>query len=243
MVFGIFGGGKKVEKAVASAILPSDVRYALQYREANLGKSEILDLALNRFEDESLYAFLKALSGLSDVQKNALTKIVAEIKDMDEEQGKDAIRDFVQTNMPSVPESAKVGMMKLGQYSRQGFEEWRRRYAEEAQKAALRAEPTVIVGHSMFMGLRSFVRAHQLAHKPLYILMPHMIDDTDSTTCGYIITNGVVEFLPKDFARPENAIIIDDVKNKGETEREVQAFWQTSPVSGVPTFSFLSVTG
>lgn len=54
-------GFEKSRPVPQERILPSDVRYALQYREAALGPSEVLDLVRNGFEREAAYMALKAL--------------------------------------------------------------------------------------------------------------------------------------------------------------------------------------
>lgn len=46
------------------------------------------------------------------------------------------------------------------------------------------------------------------------------------STCGYVIDAGAVAFLERDFSRPEDAIIVDDIRNTGESANETLRFWK-----------------
>src|SRR5690349_18423321 len=60
-------------------ILPSDVRYALQYGQALLGKNEIEALVLNNFPTEAMYLTLKGLKESPEEQKSLLEKYVSSV--------------------------------------------------------------------------------------------------------------------------------------------------------------------
>jgi hypothetical protein len=222
-------------------VLPSDVRYAMQYKEAKLGRSEILDLANNGFSQEGLYLLLKAAVATPTLQREFIEALVAEVStatlDTDSEQ---ALRVFVAEQVSKLPEEAVVDAMKLAQYSRQGFELWHKKFADAARESASRFNPTYIVGHSMFTGLAAFMSEHTQAQKPLHILLPSWIEDTTEQSCGYVIVDGEVLLLYKDFTREADAIIIDDVKNTGETEQTLTAFWSEQAAGEVPAFQYIS---
>lgn len=244
MAFEFFRRRQPAPEAVPSrpTILPSDVRYALRYREARLGVSEILDLAHNGFEEEAAYVFLKAAARDTQLQHALLGELVAAIG-AHPAAPHEAVRGRILAHAPQLPPDTQVDAMKLAQYSRQGFEQWRTLFAAKAQEAAARPAPTYLIGHSMFSALIPFVQAHAHARKPLSILMPDMLADAAQPACGYRIQDGTVVLLPKDFAREAGAAIIDDVRNTGATAEAITRFWHASPAAPAPTFEYVSVTG
>ncbi len=241
MALDIFRRKEQVAKETQPATLPADVRYALQYRGAQLNREETFDLVRNGFEPEGLYVFLKSTEQNPEAQLSLLQQLVRTVGDEGNTNDQTVIRKFVEENAPKLPDYS-VGAMKLAQFSRQGFEYWRGGFAEKAREAADRVNPTFIVAHATFIGLLPFIREHARAHKPLYVLSPFLIKDTNSPVGGYRIEHGSVEFLPKDFRREPGSIIIDDVRHTGSAERLIEAFWNAwTGDKNAPTFEHLSV--
>jgi hypothetical protein len=241
MTFRFWNNQEKLAPAETNRMLPFDVRYAMQYKEAKLGPSEILDLANNRLEHEGLYLLLKAVSTSLDKQVELLDALVQTVKDVEENTSVDEVlQAFVKQHVPDLPTDATADSMKLAQYSRQGFELWRSKFAETARLAAERDNPTYLVGHSMFMGLAEYVIEHAKVNKPLHILMPHLVEDADNSFCGYAIIDNDTLLLAKDFVRESNAIITDDVRNTGETEQTVRTFWNQGATDTGLEFEYVS---
>jgi hypothetical protein len=241
MTFRFWSNQENPAAEETSRMLPFDVRYAMQYREAKLGPSEILDLANNRLEHEGLYVLLKAASTSLDKQAALLNALVQTVINTEENNSIDEVlQTFIKQHISELPTDAAADSMKLAQYSRQGFELWRSKFLEAARLAAGRKNPTYLVGHSMFMGLTEFITEHAKVKKPLHVLMPHLIEDSDNSFCGYVIIDNDTLLLGKDFIRENGAIIIDDVRNTGETEETVRMFWNQQATDTDPEFEYVS---
>ncbi len=124
-----------IEKTKASEppvfMLPFDVRYALQHREAKLGKSELIALAENRLEHESLYLLLKSVSRNPSLQRILLEQTVAFFHEHPAlETSPNVFTDFLRETISKLPESTEVPSEKLAQLSRQGFDTWHEWYKE-----------------------------------------------------------------------------------------------------------------
>lgn len=240
----MFGFEKpRTPAAPSERLLPSDVRYALKYREANLNPSEVLDLARNGFEREGLYLALKGLKDDPDAQLEALGRIAARASDTDRPVSLEDIGSEIERIAPALPKDVAVAGMKLAQLSRQGFEFWHERYRDSAERYAADPDATFIVGHSMFVGLADFVAAHAKAGKRLHVLMPDFIEEPGSTHAGYRIEGGTASFLEKDFERGAHAIVIDDVLNTGKTTAFLKDFWTEGGKHEAPRFEYLAIGG
>lgn len=230
------------ERIPTEPILPSDVRYALQYREAKLGKSEISDLARNGFPEDAFYFIMKSHSDNPELQMQILSEFYAMVRG-DGDQDPDTLKSFLEKQLETFVEGRLVKGAKVAQHSRQGLELWRNLYKKKAIESANRINPTFIAGHSTFFGLAPFVREHDQAEKELHILMPEHFANEDYDSCGYVLRDGSVLYLPKDFIRPEDAIIIDDVKNTGKVEKNIRDFWLQSESAPEPSFEYLDNVG
>jgi hypothetical protein len=221
------------------ALLPSDVRYALRYREAQLGKSELLDLVRNGLADEALYLLLK-IQNDDPLAQAEIMAVVSQSVIENRSPEVEVLRPFLESYINQLDGEKTVNAMKLAQHSRQGFELWRGLYRNKAKMAALRDNPTYILGNSMFFGLTSFIYEHERVAKDLNILMPNQIKDEQNKNCGYVMLEGSVLVVPKGFQRENNAVIIDDVHNTGETEKLVRDFWLKQNSAPEPAFEYVS---
>ena len=230
------------ENAQQQRLLPYDVRYALQYREAKLGTGEILDLARNGFSFEGIYVFLKAAERDPELQRSLLENISGGLEDLpqkDVAHTKDFSRRFIEENISRLPADTSIPAEKLAQYSRQGFDLWEQKMTEKAQEAAKRDNPSFVVGHSMFVGLPAFMRSHADARKPLHILLPSYIKSAERTMSGYIVEPRSVRFLDKGFSRIADSIVMDDTKQTGETERAIATYWSADGRFPLPKFEYI----
>ena len=71
----IFNTNRSNEK-LPEKILPSDVRYALQYKEGLLNKSDLEILAMSNFENEAAYLALKNLRNEPEKHKILFEKYI-----------------------------------------------------------------------------------------------------------------------------------------------------------------------
>jgi len=234
------------ERAAPERNLPSDVRYALQYRQARIGTAELRDLINNRFEREALYLTLKAHAENPEVQRSLieeLAKLVQPTESGDtptEQEMRNGIAAIVEHGIEELPAEPEIKGAKLAQLSRQGFDFWQQRHAKAAEKYAVDPDDTFLVGHSMFVGLSEYMSAHAKQGKPLHLLIPAIFTDDSKDICGYRIEGGSVEDLPKDFERDTHAVVIDDVSNTGDTRRSIEAFWSAGGAHELPRFEYLS---
>jgi hypothetical protein len=235
---------KKKEALAPERILPSDVRYAFQYKEAKLGVSEMRDLVENGFEPEALYLVLKSATDDPELQQRMLQDLVDMV--LKEEEGggdQDDMRVFLREALSELKDDVAVEAQKVALISRIGFELWHKLYEDAAAKLAKEDGEVYLLAHSTFVGLPAFIEQFSSEGKPLQILVPEFFSDEESDICGYIIENGTVSLLPKDFARPDAAVLVDDVRNTGETLEKVKAFWEQDGVSSEPAFSVLYESG
>ncbi len=220
-------------------ILPWDVRYALQYRKAQLGVSEVLDLAINGFEPEAAYLAIKMAAYDRLLQLEIIRQFVESVRDLDEVATRPAIRRFVELVMARIPRDRTVAGGKLAQISRQGFETWQEKFRVCSEASSQETADVYLLGHAIFMGLAFFVQAFHRAGKKLRTLIPDMALKSESYICGYELLPEVT-FLPAGFVRGTNAVIIDDMQHTGESAREMRMFWKRGGGS-VSRFRFLAV--
>lgn len=218
-------------------ILPSDVRYALQYKGAQFGTEEIKALAMNGYEREASYVALKALQRNPEAQQATLQNIVSLVRTSSERQA--ALREVI-LKAVSEKDLFDVNGAKIAQLSRQGIETWHAKYEKLAQDLAQRSEPVFLVGYATLIGLEDFVREFQKVGKDFYVLRPESFNSEEEMSCGYLVSStGGVQSLPRDFSRPVDAVIVDDVKNTGAAEKAVADFWGANPTHASPTFVYL----
>lgn len=234
-------GFEKPRSMPQERILPSDVRYALQYREAALGPSEVLDLVRNGFEREATYMALKALKDNPEAQRTAIEHIASASLHSESTNLRSSLKEQVELLVPMLPPETKVAGMKLAQLSRQGFSHWEKIYQDASERYAKNQEATYLVGHSMFVGLGEFVRSHAEHEKPLHVLMPDFIKEPSLAMAGYRIEGDSVSFLQKDFERDAQAIVLDDMLTTGETTRLLGEFWESEGVYALPKFEYLAL--
>jgi len=217
---------KKEAETPSERILPSDVRYALRYKEEHLTTSEILDLIENGFEEEALYLLLKSSVANVQLQLAFLEQIVTATLDTESVTRKKSLRTILHSMLTQLPTETLVDAHKLSVLSRQGFDAWHDLYKKTADELVEKDADIFMLGHSTFLGLTSFITSFSKRNKKLYLLIPGHYNNTAMNTCGYIIENGAVSVLERDFIRPHDAILLDDIRNSGESVNEALIFWK-----------------
>ncbi len=227
---------KKKQITENPIILPSDVRYALQYREAKMGRNELLALANNQLERESLYLLLKATADNPEKQRfliQSALEALSQRTDVDERPTQ--FIEFLHSAIAELPQDETIVADKLGQLSRQGFDVWHKSYDDRARELSQdNVRDIFLVGHATLIGLDSFCRHFKKNKKDLYILIPDQINNEEISSCGYMVSpDGNVSLLPKDFVR-SNALVIDDTIHTGKVMGQIVSFWTQGGTYTVP---------
>lgn len=222
---------KNKEKPQYIKILPSDVRYALQYKEALLNKDEIEQLNENHFETEAFYMTIKGLQENPEVQKELLEKYIKnEITNKDsEKESKNALQNLLKEYIKELGESSVKGG-KLAQLSRQGFEFWQERFENKAKELSKDKRNVFLVANAMMLGLSHFVKEFKKENKPLNIIIPDWLKQ-GAHTIGYSVNledkENLVDFLKRSDDKNEAlAVLVDDATNSGSVFNKIKKYWE-----------------
>lgn len=205
-------------------ILPSTVRTALAHNEAQLGPREIRELMVpeRRMQRLGFYAAIKAADGNYDLQAQLLEKVSG--KDFDLTQL--TVDDIAGVLDDMEARKATVNGRKLAVISRNsGFTTWSSDLGKRLDDTTVPEDaPFFTVAYSSLIGIDALARKKG-GHRPLHILNPNSFT-TDSDHVGHVVhPNGEVKLLPRDFMRPDGAVVIDDIERSGDTRRAIQEFW------------------
>ena len=205
-------------------MLPFDVRYALQYKGARMGKSEIRALADSGFDSESLYLVLRILRKNQEAQREFLTNIITAFRRTDNGGSAEVIKH----RLNLLDEDAGTLGTKVAQINRQGPELWQSAFGELATSCKDGNLQPFLIGNAALTGIKPFVRNFDRSDSPIYVLMPDQIE-ADSPTVGFQIDLSgdevQVGYLARDFLRPDGAMLIDDTIRSGEHMRDMLRFW------------------
>lgn len=225
-----FSGREVLERD--TLLLPSIVRKELgSSTDGHISRDALGELVRNEaFLDQSIYLMMKILDTDPERQLQLLRSIASI-----EERNPDEIEPMhriLKEEFDALPEDASVQATKLAQVSRQGFNTWSDAYSDVAYQWDERYEdePTpFLVGYATFGGLRKFLDAFRHDSRDLHLLIPNWIQNKDQEYCGYKVHTDAdsVEVipLPKDFDRPDNALILDDTIATGKGMRQLEVFW------------------
>lgn len=123
---------KKKENAEPhERILPSDVRYALQYKEGELTVFEVLDLVENGFEQEALYLILKSSASTPELQRRFIEQIVTLVLTSENTVINESLRSNLRSMLTQLSPDSTVDAHKVGVLSRQGFDAWHDLYTKK----------------------------------------------------------------------------------------------------------------
>jgi hypothetical protein len=233
-------------ESVDTAVLPRSIMEAIvDSQDHTIGKKEILRLVRDGegeptlFANAALYCIFKANESRPDVQEAMLQRVVDALKEVpshDEAAARAVIRGVVERFTRELPEEERISGAKLKRLNLGGFRNWDDRYAREAARLANDSREVFIVANSMLLGLSPFVRHFREQGKPL--LIPHNMPNGvggggirrhDNYPMGYtILANGSVTPFGSGFVRPERAVIVDDIRREGYTEKQITEFWNTN---------------
>jgi hypothetical protein len=226
-----FEKGKNKEKPKYEKILPSDVRYALQYKEALLNKDEIEQLNENHFETEAFYMTIKGLQENPEVQKELLGKYIKhELSNKDnEEESKIELRNLLKEYIKELGESSVKGG-KLAQLSRQGFDFWQDRFKSKAEELSKDKRNVFLVANAMMLGLSHFIREFKKENKSFNIIIPDWLKQ-GAHTIGYSIDfedkENIIDFLKRSDDKNEAlAVLVDDATNSGSVFNKIKEYWK-----------------
>ena len=234
-------------KSFYRSIYPESVRYAFQYKGAEMGKTEMLAL-LNGWIYEVVYLVTKAMAfdrGLQCRFLQDLTRLYYRTDWTDEE-----LQNLLKTYIELVPDDATVTGTKLSQISRSGSEAWQKEWRnliETLYEEKPDALPC-LVAHTPIFAYQQFIEVYrQRKNAKLILLMPGWMEDPNEEQMGYEITlsdeptviiqvkdeclygtwtcEGVDCKLKKRFCT--EAIFIDDTINTSKTAGKLQSFWLT----------------
>ena len=229
------------------SLYPESVRYAFQYKGAEMGKAEMLAL-LDDYIFEAVYLVTKALVFNREYQRHFL---------------EDLTRLYVHTNWSKrdlqhiltqyimrLPDDLTVTGTKLAQISRSGTEEWQSAWRELAENLYAERPNALpcLIAHTPIFAYHQFIDVYK--HRPyakLIFLMPDWMADQNETQMGYEITLGSIPTvdiqvkdeclygswtclhteckLKKRFCT--EAVFIDDTINTSATSNKLRSFWLT----------------
>lgn len=203
------------------------------------------------FANAALYSLIKIAAEDPGLQQEIVSCAVTRLSLIKtQEEARLVLRDLVEEFLTKVPADARMAAGKLKRLNLAGVRYWDDWYATHAERLARDKRAVFIVGNSMFIGLSSFVRAFRDANKPLYVLEPAFIENAQETAdssrisnyqTGYVIQpDGQVRGLSHGFRRPPDAVVIDDIRDTGSTERKILTYWGKDG-SPVPAFEPLEV--
>lgn len=208
-------------------ILPSDIRYALKYAQGHIKPIDIETLNHSHFISEATYVLTKGLSGNLERHASYLKELVTLYKEKTENV-KNQVIELNDQYINSLPKDQEIDALKLAQISRQGFDLWQEKYKETAERLAQERKSIFLLANSTIIGLEHFVKAFARINKELNIIFPEYIEKK-LETIGYSYSfeeNQVsTSNINRDFDRPEDAVILDDTRNTGETFKEIASFW------------------
>lgn len=184
------------------------------------------------FAYPALYLVIKGSAASKETQMRIIqdvADIVAQIGD-DPHALRSRIREYVEAEISKRNDWAVDAHTLQGRIGK-NLTVLERMYQERAERLSTDTRGVFLVGHATFVALPSFIHAFQHHSKTLYILMPQYIasSEQDITSrnepTGIKIEKGRVGFITaEDYAKLTDAVVVDDIKSTGATERQLQAF-------------------
>lgn len=229
------------------SLYPEEVRYALSYKGAKMGKSEIQALVA-RFPTEALYLVTKAYADDRETLQAYLEELTRLFVYPDF--SGDDLRAILQRYLDLLPSETVVSGAKLSQLSRSGTATWQQAFRNIAQKCYTldaSALPCLIAWTTM-IGYRHFVEIYsQRKHGRITLLVPGWLLDPNEQIMGYEV---ILEPAPTVILQQKNMCLfgnwackqaeclfqhrycgntffIDDTIHTGATARKIESFWHS----------------
>jgi hypothetical protein len=178
----------KSHQSFYRSIYPESVRYAFQYRGAEMGKVEMLAL-LDRHIHECVYLLTKALSFDREYQRHYLEDLTRLY--MQAAWQKQDLENLLRHYISLLPDNITVTGTKLAQISRSGSEVWQhewRNLVETLFEEKPDALPCLIA-HTPIFAYQQFIEVYrQRKNAKLILLMPDWMADEKEEQMGYQIT-------------------------------------------------------
>lgn len=221
---------------ISEPILPFDIRYALEFKGAQLGPTEIRTLVRSNLTDITTYCLLKATENNVPLQHSFLQRFVDIVRD--EPEGMFHLTQLQRQTVEELGENLKpIQGAKVAQIIRQGSNLWEKKFREVAEAVKKDSDTIgVYIAYSAAMGLRQAV---ELLEGKILLMIPGWINEPVNPNCGYQIDLGNppgsrVQILPRNFQRPDKFKIIDDTIRNGISGQLMWDFWtgnQGKPIS------------
>jgi len=212
-------------------IYPESVRYALKYKQGQMGNEEVESLVLSGKINEAIYFICKLLEddiGLQSIFILELTIILTRIEDNIHKEVISTLKNWLN----KLPKDKTVKGNKLAQINRGGSELWQEKFANLAQKS-IKVDGSAtphLLAYATMLGFAEFIKAYK--NNPecqeIAIIVPEWIEDDDRAYIGYRIdlNNNKVTLYDKDLPLINNPHFIDDTVKTGATLEKIQQFWQ-----------------
>lgn len=212
-------------------LMPSAIEYALLYKKGLLGYPEIAALIGGGFLDLSTYTLLKALDTKPQEQKDFLEQLVDLMI-------ANPVPDRLLPRLQKQTLDTSLGIYmtgikgaKIAQVIRQGNRLWGDKFAQVAEE--VKTSPEVIpvyIAYAGTLGLRQCLKALKGSGRPVMVYIPDWLNESSNPFCGYNIelgnrTGSRVNFLPRNFSRPDNFWFIDDTRRNGLHTQIAWDFW------------------
>ncbi|MEO0563002.1 MAG: hypothetical protein AAF125_12915 [Chloroflexota bacterium] len=234
--------------AIYNALYPESVRYALQYREAQLGVAEMRDL-VDRFPFETVYLVVKAYAEIPDNQRAFLEDLAClyAVPGWTERDLSDLLRKHIDT----LPAGVTVTGTKLAQLNRYGADHWQATFRKLAEDmfANNPLDIPCLIAHTPLLSFHHFVEVYtrQGSRRKLMVLVPDWMEDKANPMMGYEVNLRApfnVRLQEKDeclFGQWEcykhdcplkqhfcsTVVFVDDTINTGTTSSKLTSFWHT----------------
>ncbi len=229
------------ESAYSDPIMPESIRYALAYKEGRLGGPEIRTLIGSGLTDLGTYALLKSLTSDPEGQQHFLEEFVDTVVDYPDDLGRIQDVQIAAYEQNIRGKDVQIAGAKVAQIIRQGVSLWDEKFTELAKEVEeLPQDVTpVYMAYAATLGLRQGLNAYRGSQRDVMLVIPNWIDDQDNPHCGYTIDmkrdqGQRVEYLTKDFERPDEFVFIDDTRRNGVHAQLMWNFWTQNQGSELP---------
>lgn len=221
---------------VSQPVLPTDVRFALRYRNARLSPKDIEALFNNGMANLGFYMTMKATETDDALQAGLIDRARSKGFDMSRLGGSDIAPALEYLGSQAVP-YAKGD--KLASVNRYGVDVWKGRFAT-VLGPILRNNPDsplYVVANAPYIGLDELAGLTLEQGRSLNVLKPDRFGQAELPV-GFTVepgSDGDIVSLSADFDRPPGAIVFDDTLRLGGVRDQVMEFWGQVP-SGPPDF-------
>lgn len=248
-IFKFFQGRKatsNTKQNFYNSLYPEAVRYALSYKQAKMGKTEITSL-IDRFTYEAHYLVIKAIPDAEGKRTylEDITRIFAA-----SDYHVESLKFYLYDKVESLPDDVAVNGTKLAQLNRSGSDNWQDAFHKLAENCFDEDQTTlpILIAHTVLLGYHHFVQLYKQLNKgQLIIIMPDWLMDPDNEMMGFDVRLGnetsvtmqtqdeclVATWTCQGINCPlsqrfcNNTYFIDDTINSGATAGKLKSFWHS----------------